>query len=313
MPMLRRCGQLTLAIMLLASGAAVAQTGQGDESGPRCDGPGWRQFDFWLGDWSIQQRIRTADGGWVELPAQTRVRRALGGCALLERWRGKVQFFWGGMTHPAAMRGMSVRSYDPKSGDWTIWWMDTMNPGFGSGFTGRFQDDKGEFFSEHATPDGGKRLARITFSDIQPDSVHWDLATSHDDGATWNVIWAMEMRREKATGAENAPQGVRRYYLGLIYRGEKSTPGSSESTEALQRAHMANIRRLAQRGDLVLAGPSLDDGDLRGIFIYDAPSLEAARELAESDPAVQAGRLRVELHPWWGPLSLRDVVESNPE
>jgi len=113
--------------------------------------------------------------------------------------------------------------------------------------------------------------------------------------------------------SEEMPKGVRQYYLGLIFRGPAWTPEDTPERQALQEAHMANIRRLAKNGDLVLAGPCLDDGDLRGIFIYDAPSLEAARALAESDPAVEAGRLRVELHPWWGPVSLQDVIARNPE
>ena len=61
---------------------------------------------------------------------------------------------------------------------------------------------------------------------------------------------------------------------------------------------------------MVLAGPFGDGGDLRGLFFYDVKTMEEARELVDSDPAVKAGRLRVELHPWWGTTKLRDIVKD---
>lgn len=42
----------------------------------------------------------------------------------------------------------------------------------------------------------------------------------------------------------------------------------------------------------------MDDGDWRGIFIFKCASLEEARALAATDPAVQTGRLKIEIHPW---------------
>ena len=78
----------------------------------------------------------------------------------------------------------------------------------------------------------------------------------------------------------------------------------------LQKAHRANIRRLVKTGQMVLAGPFGDDGKLRGLFFYDVKTLEEARKLVDSDPAVQAGRLRVELHPWWGTAALRGLVKK---
>lgn len=193
-------------VLLLVSSLAGAS---GVAAAPLCDSAGSHQFDFWIGDWSIRQQIRTSDGGWVELPAHTSVRRALGGCALVEHWRGSVEFFWAGMDKPAPMRGMSVRSFDPKSGKWTIWWMDSMAPSFGKGFSGRFENGKGLFYSEETASDGSQRLARITFSDIQKDSVHWDLASSHDDGSTWKVIWVMDMHRAAPRAPRPAPHAGR--------------------------------------------------------------------------------------------------------
>lgn len=68
---------------------------------------------------------------------------------------------------------------------------------------------------------------------------------------------------------------------------------------------MANMQRLGAEGKLLLAGPFGDDTDLRGIFVFKVASMEEAQALIATDPAVQAGRLRVELHPWY---SAKNIV-----
>lgn len=88
------------------------------------------------------------------------------------------------------------------------------------------------------------------------------------------------------------------YYMGLISRGPKWTPEATPEVERLQEAHMANIRKLGESGKLVVAGPFTDGGQLRGVFVFKVGSLEEAKALADSDPAVRAGRLVVEVHPW---------------
>jgi uncharacterized protein YciI len=81
-------------------------------------------------------------------------------------------------------------------------------------------------------------------------------------------------------------------------RGDKWTPEKTPATEAIQKAHLANIQRLADMKKLVVAGPFGDNGRLRGIFVFRVDSLEEARNLASTDPAVQAGRLALVIHPW---------------
>ncbi len=97
---------------------------------------------------------------------------------------------------------------------------------------------------------------------------------------------------------------MKTYYLGLIKKGPAWTPGDTPEIRALQEGHMANIRKLGAEGKLLLAGPFTDGGDLRGLFLFEVATLEEAKALCETDPAVKAGRLVVEVHPWLGPEGL---------
>ncbi len=90
-------------------------------------------------------------------------------------------------------------------------------------------------------------------------------------------------------------------YFAFLTRGEKWTPEKTPATEEIQKGHMANINRLAEMKKLIAAGPFGDNGQLRGIFVFRVGSLEEAKALTASDPAVQAGRLAMEIHPWMVP------------
>lgn len=102
--------------------------------------------------------------------------------------------------------------------------------------------------------------------------------------------------------------GMRRYVIAFLKTGPNPSADSTEAME-LQRAHMSNIRRMAEEGDLIVAGPFLDSGNIRGIYIFDVQTVEKARELTETDPAIQAGALEMELHPWYGSAALMKVSE----
>ncbi len=108
--------------------------------------------------------------------------------------------------------------------------------------------------------------------------------------------WSEDVMKKPAS-----PIKLTTAYLALLTRGAKWTPEKTPATEELQKAHLANIVRLAGLKKLVVAGPFGDDGQLRGIFVFKVASMDEARALTETDPAVQAGRLAIELHPWMVP------------
>ena len=94
-------------------------------------------------------------------------------------------------------------------------------------------------------------------------------------------------------------EGMKTYYFGLLCKGESWTPDNTPELQKLQEAHLKHIFSMAESGKLVMAGPLTDNGDIRGILIFATETLEEAKSLAEGDPAVKAGRLKVEIHPWF--------------
>jgi uncharacterized protein len=110
----------------------------------------------------------------------------------------------------------------------------------------------------------------------------------------------------KSLGADD--RGMKRYVMAFLKKGPNRSQDSTTAAK-LQAAHMANIHRLAEEGTLVVAGPFLDDGEVRGIYIFNVESVEEAKKLTETDPAIKAGRLVMELHPWYGSAALMQVNE----
>ncbi len=127
----------------------------------------------------------------------------------------------------------------------------------------------------------------------------------------WLVLFVACLDAGSAVAAQDTTESAPRmakYFVGLIYRGPTWSPEVTQKVQELQVAHVANIDRLVESGKMVLAGPFADGGDMRGLFFYNVETLEAAQALVDSDPAVKAGRLCVELHPWWGPASLATLL-----
>ena len=111
----------------------------------------------------------------------------------------------------------------------------------------------------------------------------------YDDAQAWKDV------------SEHFPQ-MTIYYIFLLKKGPAWSPDETPEVEALQEAHLANLRRLGEMGKLVINGPLLDSfatgGEIRGIGVLKTGSLAEAQELISTDPMVQVGRLIFELHAW---------------
>jgi uncharacterized protein YciI len=100
--------------------------------------------------------------------------------------------------------------------------------------------------------------------------------------------------------------GMKKYIFAFSYRGLNRDRDSLEAAQ-LQQAHLENIGRLAEAGKLVLAGPFLGSDDLRGIYIFNVDNIAEAEALTNTDPAIKAGSLRMELREWYGSAALMGV------
>ena len=104
-----------------------------------------------------------------------------------------------------------------------------------------------------------------------------------------------------AEQTDAVPEGMRRYFLGMLHKGPAWTNVDSPEVAALHARHLAYLDALRDSGKLVLVGPLVDDGPWRGASIYAVASLAEARALMEADPAVQAVRFTCEVYTWLVP------------
>jgi uncharacterized protein YciI len=101
---------------------------------------------------------------------------------------------------------------------------------------------------------------------------------------------------------------MKKYVMAFLKKGPSRDLDSAEAA-SLQIAHLNNIRKMAEQGKLVLAGPFFDEGDIRGIYIFNVENIREAEELTQTDPAIQAGSLVMELREWYGSAALQAVNE----
>ncbi len=91
---------------------------------------------------------------------------------------------------------------------------------------------------------------------------------------------------------------MQQYFLAFLMRGDQRSQ-DEDTRKEIQAAHLAYLGDLYEKGFICMNGPFGDDGDIRGATVYRVATLEDAQKLAEGDPAVKAGVLKVEIHPWW--------------
>ncbi len=91
---------------------------------------------------------------------------------------------------------------------------------------------------------------------------------------------------------------MKQYYMCFLKEGPKRDQNPEEAA-IIQENHLAHLAQLGAERKICLAGPFADDSGIQGVVIYSTPTYEEAVTLANADPAVKAGRLVVEIHPFW--------------
>lgn len=141
----------------------------------------------------------------------------------------------------------------------------------------------------------------FTFSACQKqDQATLKATTEQPAESAYDSLLAQEL------GADD--YGMKSYVMVFLKNGPKRDQDSTTAAQ-LQKAHLENIDRLAEEGKLVMAGPFMGKGELRGIYLFDVATVEEARKLTESDPAIKAGRLTMEMHPWYGSAAIVKIDE----
>ncbi|MCR9202068.1 MAG: hypothetical protein NXI04_25780 [Planctomycetaceae bacterium] len=173
-----------MALTLTAIGCAPVETSF-DTMEPE------RQFDFWLGDWSVRNAHRIAGDAWeYREDATVSVRSILGGRAIVEQWTEQED---------GSLRGFSLRTWDEQEKRWEI--ILNWHSGTPSGFSmmvGTFDGSDGKFF-----PPKPPSLVRFRFADATANSCRWEQALS-DDGQKWLTNWVMEFSRTGPVGSYDA-------------------------------------------------------------------------------------------------------------
>ena len=113
------------------------------------------------------------------------------------------------------------------------------------------------------------------------------------------LITSGEIYSQEKSNATSRPEDkIRRYWFVMLISGNNRTQDSITAVK-IQEGHMANINKLYYEGKIKVAGPFGDNGNWRGIFIFDCETKEEVEKLLTSDPAISSGRLGFEIHPWY--------------
>lgn len=112
----------------------------------------------------------------------------------------------------------------------------------------------------------------------------------------------------KKYGADD--YGMKSYFFVILKTGSNTTTDKA-FIDSCFSGHMANIVRLVNEGKLIVAGPlGKNDNTYRGIFIFDVSSIEEARELVQTDPAINSKLLDADIYNWYGSAALPEYMMS---
>jgi len=121
-------------------------------------------------------------------------------------------------------------------------------------------------------------------------------------GFTQDVNPTYDSTLAKSLGADE--YGMKSYVLAILKTGTYQTTDKA-ILDSLFRGHMDNINRLAETGQLIVAGPlGKNDKQYRGIFILNTTSTEEAAKMLDNDTAISSKLLEVEYFPWYGSAAL---------
>ena len=94
---------------------------------------------------------------------------------------------------------------------------------------------------------------------------------------------------------------MKQYWFVLYTKGD-APPLDSAASAVTLKAHLEHQDEQAKRGLIQVGGPFGDNGDWRGLLLYDCETKEEVEGYLKADPFVRAGQLKYEIHPWYGAI-----------
>jgi len=101
-------------------------------------------------------------------------------------------------------------------------------------------------------------------------------------------------------------RGMRQFVMCFLKTGPLKVDDKAKVAE-LMKGHFGMINRLAEAGKLIIAGPFMDGGDYRGIYVFDVKTIDEAKALTETDPSIKEGYFKVEFIKWYASAALMEV------
>ena len=151
---------------------------------------GRTDFDYFVGrwkvhNWRLRERLKGSND-WEEFEGTVVDRKVLQGLGnvdevTMNRETGRVE-------------GMTVRLFDPKSQEWSLYWASSATGVLEMPMIGKFENGRGEFFA-HEVYENKHVYSRFIWSEITKNSCHWEQAFSSDGGKTWETNWIAEFTR----------------------------------------------------------------------------------------------------------------------
>jgi len=161
---------------------------------------GQRDFDFEIGNWkSHGSRLLhplTGSTSWADFDGTSVVRPV---------WNGRANLVQLEADGPVAghIENLSLRLYDPQSHQWHLYYSSSKNGTLSVPTIGKFKNGRGEFFDMELL-NGKNILVRNVWSDITPNSCHFEQAFSEDAGKTWEVNWITTDTRVQAESVQQS-------------------------------------------------------------------------------------------------------------
>ena len=154
---------------------------------------GQHDFDFEIGTWKIhlsrlQDRL-VGSKTWVEFDGTSVTRKVWDGRANLEEFETD--------SPTGHIEGLTLRVYNPQTHQWSIYWANSKDPALGQPIqpmVGEFKNGRGEFYDQELWK-GRSVYVRFIWSDITPNSAHFEQSFSNDGGKTWEVNWITDQTR----------------------------------------------------------------------------------------------------------------------